>query len=269
MAASYPSAAKLFATRTTGQIIAASHIDDLQDEVTAMETDLVNGLPVVRGGTGLVAGVAGGVPFFTGTTAMASTAAGGATTFLRGGATPAFSALAGADLTSAFAVRMLDRKVTLTDVVSSSTKTTVYTFSVPGGTLSTNKVLRLTAIGDYLNNTGGADIFTMTVEYGATILLTYSLNMGANASRRDLQFHAMLAAANATSAQTCGGTAWLGSVGAAAGTMIAPGSNLFSGINTATEDSTAAKTFKVTFQHSSISANLSARLQVALLELCE
>ena len=44
MAASYPSAIKTFATRSNGQTIDASHVNDLQDEVAALETALLNGL---------------------------------------------------------------------------------------------------------------------------------------------------------------------------------------------------------------------------------
>lgn len=43
MAASYPGAVKAFASRANGQTIDASHINDLQDEVTALESGLLNG----------------------------------------------------------------------------------------------------------------------------------------------------------------------------------------------------------------------------------
>jgi hypothetical protein len=43
MAASYPASVKSFSTKTTGQTIAASHVNDLQDEVTAIETALLTG----------------------------------------------------------------------------------------------------------------------------------------------------------------------------------------------------------------------------------
>lgn len=76
MAASYPSAVKSFSTKVDGigQTIAAAHINALQDEVAALETDLVNGLPVARGGTDLAAGTSGGILGFTGTTTLASSA---------------------------------------------------------------------------------------------------------------------------------------------------------------------------------------------------
>lgn len=54
MPASYPSSAKAFTSKSdgAGNTILAAHINDLQLEVTAIETDLIAGLPIARGGTG-------------------------------------------------------------------------------------------------------------------------------------------------------------------------------------------------------------------------
>lgn len=76
MSASYPTSTKSFSTKTTGQTIAASHIDDLQDEVVAIEADLRAGLPVTRGGTGALTLTNHGVVLGQGTSAVAITAAG-------------------------------------------------------------------------------------------------------------------------------------------------------------------------------------------------
>ncbi len=43
MAASYPGAVKTFVSRTPGQVIGSAHINDLQDEVNAIEAGLLNG----------------------------------------------------------------------------------------------------------------------------------------------------------------------------------------------------------------------------------
>lgn len=74
MSAAYPTSTKSFTTKTNGQQVAASHVDDLQDEVVAIEADLRAGLPVARGGTGLLVGTSGGVLGFTSTSALASSA---------------------------------------------------------------------------------------------------------------------------------------------------------------------------------------------------
>jgi len=44
MSASYPSAQKTFTSRNNGDTIQASHVNDLQDEVNAVEGGLINGL---------------------------------------------------------------------------------------------------------------------------------------------------------------------------------------------------------------------------------
>lgn len=52
MPASYPGSVKTFTTKSAGQTIDPNHVNDLQLEVTAIENDLIAGLPVARGGTG-------------------------------------------------------------------------------------------------------------------------------------------------------------------------------------------------------------------------
>jgi hypothetical protein len=51
MSASYPTSAKSFTTKTNTTTADASHVNDLQDEVTAIENDLLGPLPTARGGT--------------------------------------------------------------------------------------------------------------------------------------------------------------------------------------------------------------------------
>lgn len=55
MAASYPTSAKSFTTKNTSDTIQAAHVNDVQDEITAIENDLLGPFPVARGGTGLTA----------------------------------------------------------------------------------------------------------------------------------------------------------------------------------------------------------------------
>lgn len=74
MPASYPTAAKSFTNKSNGQAIDASHVTDLQAEVTAIEADLVAGLPVARGGTGLTAIGADGTTLVSNGSAYVATA---------------------------------------------------------------------------------------------------------------------------------------------------------------------------------------------------
>lgn len=47
-AASFPTAIKSFTTKNSGDKVQAAHVNDLQDEVTALEQDLINGMSRVR-----------------------------------------------------------------------------------------------------------------------------------------------------------------------------------------------------------------------------
>lgn len=69
MPASYPSSAKTFTTKSdgAGNTILAAHINDLQLEVTAVESDLIGGLPFARGGTGATSSFAANrIPYSSG-----------------------------------------------------------------------------------------------------------------------------------------------------------------------------------------------------------
>lgn len=99
MPASYPTSAKTFTTKSNGGTIDASHVNDLQLEVTAIETDLIAGLPVARGGTGATSLTANGVVIGNGTGAVSVTAAGtvGQALIVGVGGVPAFGDAGGAD----------------------------------------------------------------------------------------------------------------------------------------------------------------------------
>lgn len=62
MAASYPTAAKTFTTKNAGDTIQPSHLNDLQDEVAAIESGLLNGTAPLNSSNSTVANlsVAGG-----------------------------------------------------------------------------------------------------------------------------------------------------------------------------------------------------------------
>ena len=101
--ASYPTSVKSFTTKNNGpgNTIDASHINDLQSEVTAIETDLIAGLPVGRGGIGVTTLTAFGVLIGNGSSGVTATAAGTAGQVLvsNGGASdPSFSDLPSGDL---------------------------------------------------------------------------------------------------------------------------------------------------------------------------
>lgn len=58
--ASYPTSIKSFTTKLSSEVIQPAHVNDLQDEVVALETDLISGLARLRLGTNSTT-VAGGI----------------------------------------------------------------------------------------------------------------------------------------------------------------------------------------------------------------
>lgn len=79
MPASYPTSIKSFTTKATNDTIQAAHVNDVQLEVTAIETDLIGGLPIARGGTALTTiGASGTVLTSDGAAASWAAAAGNA-----------------------------------------------------------------------------------------------------------------------------------------------------------------------------------------------
>jgi hypothetical protein len=74
MPASYPTSAKVFTTKNPGDTILASTDNEQQDEITAIEQDLIAGLPVSRGGTGNTSLTANRIPYGNGTSALQTSA---------------------------------------------------------------------------------------------------------------------------------------------------------------------------------------------------
>lgn len=157
---------------------------------------------------------------------------------------------------------VLNRVTATTDVVNTVAETTLYTFTVPGGSLSTNKVLRLIVIGDVLYNNVNTDTATLRVKYGATTVLNSgAVDLGAlQATRANYQFTVWLQGMGATNSQR-------GFFGAADedGSTAHPIRSFVTG--TAAEDSTVNKDLVITIQWSAASVNNSYRLLAATLEL--
>jgi hypothetical protein len=167
-------------------------------------------------------------------------------------------------------VTVLARDMTVNDVVNTTTETTVFTTTVTGGTLSTDKMIRLTLRGDQLNNQGGTPTLTIRVKYGATTICTVAVAATATHSVRGaMTLEVWLAAAGATNTQVAhgryvdirnNGVPADGTTGAATQDQI--------GFHpTVAEDSTADKTLAVTFQWSAANANTSARCHSVTAEL--
>jgi hypothetical protein len=163
-------------------------------------------------------------------------------------------------------VTVENRDVTPADVVNTTTETTVYSFTVPGGTFGTDKALRLTLIGDYLNNSGANTSLTVRVKLGATTISSTTFTLvSSNAARRALTVTCTVSAANATNAQASSGRIALGTAGTVDGSALAP--TLREGVhNSIAEDSTGDLALAVTYENSGAAATVSARALTVHLE---
>jgi hypothetical protein len=168
-----------------------------------------------------------------------------------GAAAPSFRALVTADLPAASLVTTLDKDVAVATVTNTTTETTVYSFSVPGGTLGTNDAIRMTLVGSWVNNTGGGDTVVIRVKYGATTIFSYTYNPTNGSYGVNLE--TFLSALNATGAQVANSrfTAVQGLTGAGAVPTDILGTHA-----TIAEDSTAAKNLVVTAQLGTATTNL-------------
>lgn len=167
------------------------------------------------------------------------------------------------------AVTVLDRDVTVATLNTSSAETTLYTYTVPGGTLSTNKRLRIRATADHKNNSGGAADLTLRLKYGGTLFALSAPNLADTANRYGIIIDATVTAQNATNAQRTGTMISIGAAGSAASPPSSGSSNNFSPTvnNGLAIDSTADQALIITAQHSTNSANQETRLFDVVVEL--
>lgn len=169
-----------------------------------------------------------------------------------------------------WAATVLDRDVTLAEVVNTVTETTVYSFPVPANTLGSTHALRFTMICDYLNNSGGSVNLTVKVKFGATTIYNSgATSMTTDASRRGMELRGTLAAANATNAQRSHVRWIIGAVGTAAGTAASAETSRDAVHNAVAEDSTAGKTLEITITHGTANANVSFRAHSVFLEFLD
>ncbi len=168
-------------------------------------------------------------------------------------------------------VAVLGRTATLLDVVNTAAETSIASVVVPANALRTDRMVRLTLVGDYLNNSGVARTLIVRVKFGATTLYNdVSAALGFGALRRPIAINLCLANQNANNVQVLGGQIDIGTIGGATSglgdlAVTAPQLTVLSG--SAAEDSTIPKTFDITVQHQVAAATISIRRLYALFEL--
>lgn len=172
-------------------------------------------------------------------------------------------------------VKIYDRITAAVDVASSVAETTLYSKAVGAGHMSTDRMLRLTLLGDFLHNAGAGDTVTVNGKFGGTSFVADTSNLGgtANANRQPWRMVFEIANLGAANSQYVSLQADLGNAAGTASTGIgdlavtgpAPG---LLGISTlGTIDTTAAQTILVSVQWSASSASNSFRRRYAVLEL--
>lgn len=125
---------------------------------------------------------------------------------------------------------------------------TVYSFSIPGGTLDTDNRLRLTLTGDQAGGTGSTD---MRVIYGSTTLILVATTPANDPAPWIIEV--VLSADDATNAQV-------------AHILIMGEDAIFdTGVGTSAEDSTGTLTFSVTIDTNDVNQNYT--MTHAVLEL--
>lgn len=166
---------------------------------------------------------------------------------------------------------VLNRITADTTFSNSTAENTLYTFSIPGGTLGTTIKLRLTIYFQMRSDDANqAAILTLRFKYGATTLYAGTHNFGSgsvgiNAGTGSLVFEVM--GDGATNAQIGGVLVGTGYLASGSRVMIQGLTPTVSNVGLATEDSTAAKSVTLTAQMDIAHANVSVKLMSALLEV--
>ena len=170
------------------------------------------------------------------------------------------------DQTTTVGVTLINRAASRVQHSNSTIETTVYSYSVPGGTLSTDRALRLNAVIWYSGTAGGTSTFTVRAKYGATTIFSAAYSLVQDASNRGATFSLLLSARGATNTQSAQAFLDMGAVGTDGGVAAAPALPMIAVHNAVAEDSTLAKTLAVTFQHSVANASIVGTIEGVQLE---
>lgn len=169
--------------------------------------------------------------------------------------------------------RPYDKAASGIDVVSSTTETNLYLKTITGGDMGTDRMLRLTMLGDILFNDGASGT-TLRIKFGGTTLWEDTIASSASATRRPYALQLFLGNQGSASVQFLAGTWNFGGVGATTGLgdvnfTDAGQPNAFSSGGTAALNTAVNQDLVVSAQHSANSANLSIRRFYAILELLQ
>ena len=165
------------------------------------------------------------------------------------GAAPTFQEAA----STGGAVKVLGRDYS-TVTVTGATETSLYSLSVPGNELGTNKMILVHIAGTAVQDHGTYG-YALRLKYGATTLAVADPQVSGSPNTADWYIVCALAADNSVSAQKGffnGNYHYFGDRGFA-----------FTGYGSASEDSTQAKTLDITFQFGAALSDTNCSKQIA------
>lgn len=165
---------------------------------------------------------------------------------------------------------ILDRSHSTVDVTNTTTETSIYSKSIDANALGVNGGVRLFIAGDMLMNTAGT--MTLRVKLGSTtILASNTFSLTAESVRGKWTLEIWFLNQGVANSQIMGTLFILAEQDAASWEISSLGGGSAgglggSGLGTAAEDTTSARTLDVTAQWSATSASLSFRKEMAVLE---
>lgn len=136
-----------------------------------------------------------------------------------------------------------------TTIVNTTTETDAVSLTLPAGVVAAGDIVRLTVWADQLNNSGGAVTYTYRLKIGATTALTTSaMSIGSNANRiKGVSIRCDILIESATAQRVRGellGSARTTDTWPIAASVVVAAT----GYGVAAEDTTSAKTIKLTVQ---------------------
>lgn len=167
----------------------------------------------------------------------------------------------------------LYRATTLVDINTTVAESNLVSQAIPAMTDPPSRMMRVTLVGDYLNNSGGASNVTFRVKFGATSLwASNTFSVPTNAARRMFRLVFEIGQLNANSSQFLGGFLLLGATQAPAtglGTLgdVPLSANPLGSAGATAVDMSVAQTLNVTVQHGTSAATISCRAFYSLIEI--
>lgn len=149
---------------------------------------------------------------------------------------------------------------------SSSAEQTLASFTLPGGLIVVGDVLRFTAMGDLLNNSGGAVTYTWRFKIGTTtVLVTSALSIGTNANRLTWKVDADIHFPTTATERVCAQILATGQGTAQWKTLAIAATVSAVGYGTASEDTATDKAVALTCQMNTSNASADVILHAAAL----